>query len=406
MSADRYTAFTRALFEQNQFAIKYDLDAIRQALAIEGLGRVARRVVLVGGTNGKGSTSAYLNALAMTAGLRVGLFTSPHLLDFRERIRIDGVPLTEDEVLAHGEPIFRRFSGREAPPQTPRALSHFELATLIAARAFSSADLDLAVIEVGLGGRLDATNALERDVAVITSVSLDHQAYLGDTVEAIAGEKVAIARPGSPLIVHRQAGGFDAIASAAEALEGVDLMVLDGGEDASDWNFALAEAAFRAAFPEHGDVDAATARSKARWPGRRHVVERDGQRVLLDGAHNVAAAEQCARWLGDTLNGSAPVVLGVSGGRDPIALADVLAPHTARFVATRAESAPCTPSEHVEAALRIVGHDVSDGRAIGQALRALAEEPEVVVTGSLYVVGDALRALGVTVDDLKVYADT
>lgn len=404
MSADRYTAFTRALFEQNQFAIKYDLDAIRQALAIEGIGRVARRVVLVGGTNGKGSTSAFLNALAMTAGLRVGLFTSPHLLDFRERIRIDGVPLSEEQILDHGEAVMRRFSGREEAPQSARALSYFELATLMAARAFATADLDLAVIEVGLGGRLDATNALERDVAVITSVSLDHQAYLGDTLEEIAREKVAIARPGEPLIVHRASGGFAAIDAAARALGGVTPMVLDEGADAAEWNFALALAAFRAAFPET-EVDPVLARARARWPGRRHVVTVGERRILLDGAHNVAAAEQCAGWLGATLQGPAPVAIGVSGGRDPIALADVLAPHASRFVATRAESAPCTPSEHVEAALRIVGHGVSDGRAISQALRSLKDEPEVVVTGSLYVVGDALRALGVTVDDLAVYSE-
>ena len=257
---------------------------------------------------------------------------------------------------------------------------------------------------MGLGGRLDATNTIDADVSILTSVSLDHQAYLGDTLLEIAAEKVAIARPPSPLLVHRASGGFDAIEAAARAA-GVTLDVRDVGHDAAAWNRALAEAAFERVAPGVlTDEIRQRASTGMRWPGRRQALVRGEHTLLLDGAHNPSAAAQCVAWALERTGGERiPVAIGVSGGRDPIALAEILEPVASRFIAVTADSAPCTPSDQVTAALRIVGYDVTDGGSIRSASKQLAELPLALVTGSLYVVGDALKAAGLDADDLRVF---
>lgn len=399
-----YDALVRALFEQNQFAIKYDLDAMREAVRRLGLPRPANRVILVGGTNGKGSTCARLNALAVETGLRVGLYTSPHLVEFRERIRIDGVPIDRDSVVRFGEPLFARFSGRRAPSEAQRPLSYFELVTLMAWQAFSASDLDLAIFEVGLGGRLDATNTIDPDLSILTSVSLDHQAYLGDTLEEIASEKAAIARPGRPVVIHEHAGGAEALAAA---LDGRGALIrCSGGSSPSDWNRALAERAFDTLYPGRAsDEDRARAAQRARWPGRQQVWRSDARDLLLDGAHNDASAAACAAWVRTELEARGsepvPVVLAVSGGRDPVMLARHLDPVASHYIATAASSAPCTPATEVAARLEETGRRAVVAPTPADAL-ALCGRGTALVTGSLYLIGDTLAELGCDADDLRI----
>ncbi|KAB8196153.1 bifunctional folylpolyglutamate synthase/dihydrofolate synthase, partial [Lysobacter maris] len=169
------------------------LDRVREVAARMRLGRPARQVITVAGTNGKGSTVAFVEAIARAAGWRVGAYTSPHLLAYNERVRIDGADADDAALVAALEAV-------EAA-RGEVTLTYFEHGTLAALRLFEQADLDLAILEVGLGGRLDATNIVDPDVAVITTVDIDHQDWLGEDRESIGREKAGIARGWKPLVL-------------------------------------------------------------------------------------------------------------------------------------------------------------------------------------------------------------
>lgn len=197
---DRWSALTTHLFAQNQFAIKLGLDSMNRALRLSGHENSSHKVVLIAGTNGKGTLASSMSSLLVASGLKVGLYTSPHLRDFSERFRINGAVVSKQDILEVGEPIMARFAQAEADP----CLTFFELTTLMAVHLFEHHQVDVAIYEVGLGGRLDATNALSPDVCVLGSIGYDHQRYLGETLEEILYEKLGILRPGVPLFVSGQ----------------------------------------------------------------------------------------------------------------------------------------------------------------------------------------------------------
>ncbi|MCX7041464.1 MAG: Mur ligase family protein, partial [Gammaproteobacteria bacterium] len=174
-------------------AIAMGLDRVRVVARRLGLGHPGRQVITVGGTNGKGSTVAFIEAIALSAGLRVGAFTSPHLLRYNERVRIQGKEI-DDAALVNA---FERIE--DARAEVP--LTYFEFGTLAALLVFEQSNLDLAVLEVGLGGKLDAVNIVDADVAVITTVDLDHQEYLGPDRETIGADKAGIFRAGKPCVL-------------------------------------------------------------------------------------------------------------------------------------------------------------------------------------------------------------
>ena len=400
-SLSAYEAFVARLFQQNQFAIKYDLDAMHDAVTRLGLPPAGRRVVLVGGTNGKGRTVAHLNALACAAGLRVGLYTSPHLVSFRERIRVQGTPIGEEDVVRLGTPIFDRFSGQTRAAEGPRALSYFELTTLLAWTAFAEADLDLAIFEVGLGGRLDATNTVDPDVSVITGVSFDHMAYLGTTLEAIAGEKAGICRTGRPTVMHLRSSGAEQVAHAVQQRGGT-LVCADGDVSPHAVATALAERAWETLMggpPSEGL--AAAARTGVGWPGRQHTLRRAGTQWWIDGAHNEEATAACADWLRDHHVSGVPAIVGLSPDRDPGALLRPLAPFVHHWHVVQSSSGRGLDAATLARSLPGAS-TVYDAPA--DAVNALRGSAEVLVTGSLYVVGDVFAALGLTADDLTVYA--
>jgi dihydrofolate synthase/folylpolyglutamate synthase len=382
--------------------MRLDLEPMRCALRGLAPPVPARRVALIAGTNGKGSTATALNAIAMHSGLRVGLYTSPHLVDPRERVRINGLPLSRSEA-----DVAARTTD-ELLGRTDVELTYFEFMTLVAWRAFSEADLDLAVFEVGLGGRLDATNTTTPDVSVVTSVSMDHEGLLGDTLAAIAREKAGIVRPGLPVVVHRHSGGFSEVARAVQLAAGM-LDVVDEGRDAPAWNRALAVRAFQRLFPEYQDLaplnDGA---ARARWPGRQQRTALDARRtLLLDGAHNAASAQQCSDWLASNVSntsGRLPVIIGVSGGRDAALLAAPLASRSEPFICVRPTAPTGTPAKETAARIRETGHRAMVAADIKSALdHAFAISDEVLVTGSLYLIGDTLETLGFTAEDLPVF---
>jgi dihydrofolate synthase/folylpolyglutamate synthase len=320
--------------------IALGLERIAAVAGRLGLGRPARHVITVGGTNGKGSTVAFIEAIARAAGLRVGAYTSPHLLRYNERVRIDGQDAGDAALVAAFERI------EAARGETP--LTYFEYGTLAALLLFSAAELDLAILEVGLGGRLDAVNLVDPDVAVVTTVALDHMDYLGNDREAIGAEKAGIFRPGRPAIIaeleppasllkHAERMGARTLRAGrdyrfADRLGGRwswqdDTLKLELGKPklaapAQTANAAAAIAALRA-LPElavsadHIAVGVAVANAPARLQRMPGPVE-----ILIDVAHNPQAAQQLAQWM--TRNRSPGATQAVFA-----ALADKDAPHMA-----------------------------------------------------------------------------
>lgn len=206
----RWENFTQRMFNQNQFAIKLGLDSMNRALDLSSLTHLSHKVILVAGTNGKGTLASTMSSLLSASGLKVGLYTSPHLVDFTERFRINGQIISREDVLPIGLDVLDKFADPESSP----CLTFFELTTMIAVRLFEHHQVDVAIYEVGMGGRLDATNALEPDLCVLGSIGFDHQTYLGDTIEHIAHEKLGITRPDVPLFVsHQDHQGADALLS-------------------------------------------------------------------------------------------------------------------------------------------------------------------------------------------------
>lgn len=300
--------------QQHPQAIAMGLERVRVVAQAMGLaGKPAPCVITVGGTNGKGSTVAFLEAIARAAGLRVGTYTSPHLWRFNERVRVDGVDASDDAIVGAFERIDAARGG------TP--ITYFEYATLAAFDLFGRAGLDLAILEVGLGGRLDATNLVDADVAVITTVDLDHMDYLGPDRESIGAEKAGILRAGRPCVLGERDPPSSvlrrAYALGAIAIRGHSDYLIDRFDQHWVWrepgfelalpypalaapvqvdNAAAAVAALRAsplAIPE-----AAFARgvAEARVPGRLQRIA-ESPDVVLDVAHNPQGARQLAAWL-------------------------------------------------------------------------------------------------------------
>lgn len=298
---------------QHPQAIAMGLERVREVAMRMALPRPARQVVTVGGTNGKGSTVAFIEAIARAGGLRVGAYTSPHLLAYNERVRIDGVDADDAALVAAFEAVDAARGGT--------ALTYFEYGTLAALRLFADASLDLAILEVGLGGRLDAVNIVDPDVAVITTVDLDHQAFLGDDREAIGREKAGIARAWRPLVLGEDDPPASVLRHAyvigASAIRGGSDFLFDAHAGPGGWrwrepgcaldlplpalggpvqlrNAATAIAALRALDVPLPDGAWAAGVAAARAPARLERHQLDGVEVLVDVGHNPQAARALA----------------------------------------------------------------------------------------------------------------
>lgn len=388
----------------------------------ERLGRPERRVesVLVAGTNGKGSTAATLAAIAEAAGLSTGLYTSPHLIDVAERIRIGPADIAAGEL---DEALGEVFAAADRAPQVP--LTYFEAMTAAAFAVFARRALDLAVLEVGLGGRLDATNVAPASVSVVTSISLDHVEDLGPTVEAIAAEKAGVFRPGRPALVESRVpealGVFRAAAERVGAelhelgaelrldgveptlestrfrlvtpLRGYDLETpLLGSHQAS--NAAIAVRAAELLRPAIEPEAIARGVASVRWPGRLERFRGRGRTILLDGCHNPDGAAALCRFVADT--GLAPdLVFGAMADKDVEAMAAALGGAVRRI---RLVPAPSPRAAAPGELLRLFAPRRPDALAapsLPAALEELLADPEtesIIVAGSLYLVGEA-RAL-------------
>ena len=322
------------LERQHPRAIDLGLERVREVAQRMELGRPAPCVITVGGTNGKGSTVAFIEAIARASGLHVGAYTSPHLLAYNERVRIDGRDVGDVELVEAFAAVERaRLAPSPVADATPSptrgegkseiSLTYFEHGTLAALWLFERANLDLTVLEVGLGGRLDAVNIVDADVAVVTTVDLDHQDWLGNDREAIGFEKAGIARAWKPLVLgeddppasvlrHAYAIGASAIRANCDFLiEAIDeahwrwrepgfelaLPMPRLAAPAQLRNAATAIAALRASNLEIADEAWAHGVTGANLPGRLQSLARDGVEIVVDVAHNPQAAGELAAWL-------------------------------------------------------------------------------------------------------------
>ena len=444
-----------ALQARGRFGIRLGLGRTRALLAALGHPELGIRGALIGGTNGKGSVVALVGACLAAEGYRAGETPKPHLVSYRERIRIAGHPITAADftrLVRAGLPVANEVARRHGPP------TEFELLTALAFRHFADVGVDLAVVEVGLGGRLDATHAWDGGVAAITNVDLDHTEYLGPTVEAIAREKAAIIMPGDLAITGatgpalgpirrraRRAGVTLVEVSPARVLAadrhgllvelpglGAVRVGLLGRHQAA--NVAVADAvldALDAAGIAHIGPDARrTGYAAARWPGRLELLDLAGAgprgadaEVLLDGAHNPAGARSLAAALdelrpelrgfacgtvagGTVASASAPVtlVIGMMADKDVDGLIAALGTSRAlagaRVIATAVPGARALAPEVLAARWHAAVPDADirvapDPAAALDRAVATAEGP-VVVAGSLYLVGAARARL---VDD-------
>ena len=405
--------------------IDLGLDRLRRLLArLDHPERRLPPVVHVAGTNGKGSTCAMLRAVAEAAGWRVHVYTSPHLVRFRERIRLAG-HLVSDEALAEALEHVEAVNAGEP-------ITVFEVITAAALHLFAAKPADLLVLEVGLGGRGDATNVVERPAAcAVTSVSLDHQDFLGDTLAAIAAEKAGIFKPGVPAVTGAQSP--EALAALRARAAEVDARLLVRGRDweveASGGGLRYTDARGALHLPRPGlpgphQVDNAgvavaalrasglpvpeaaySGIARARWParmqrlhGRLAALLPGDWEMWLDGGHNPGAGEALAAHLRSWADRPVHLVVGVKQSKDPAGFLAPLLPFAATLWAVR------EPGQHmaspVEAIVAASGGVARPGPTVADALRALPPGPpaRVLVCGSLYLAGEVLKADGTEVD--------
>ncbi len=401
--------------------IELGLDRVAQVAAAMQLGRLGKRVITVTGTNGKGSVVAFIDAIARAGGYRVGAYTSPHLLEYNERVVIDGVPVSDEELVAAFEAVD---AAREETP-----LTYFEFGTLAALWLFARADLDLAVLEVGMGGRLDAVNIVDADVAVVTTVALDHVEHLGRDREAIGREKAGILRSGKPCVVGDAAPPQSLLQHAARlgtpllqlgrdfriaakpdrswswqsGAEHFDLPAPGLTAPAQHGNAAMAIAALRAVQPPL-PLDAAAMAlgvSEVRLPARMQVIPGPVE-IVLDVAHNPQAAQQLAQWLmRHRARGATQAVFAALADKDVanevaamMNLIDVWRLAGLPNMGKRGQSVEALWQQVAGLLQRaIVTRHASVARALLEARHYAQPGDRIVVFGSFHTVAEALKEL-------------
>ena len=412
-----YAELLARLVPARRFGVVLGLDRMRALL--DRLGAPDRRlgaVVHVGGTNGKGSTVAIVAALAAAGGARVAAYTSPHLSSLRERIVIDGAPITEEAVVA---------AAAEVEAAGGAALTFFEQVTAIAIVAIAHAQVDVTLLEVGLGGRLDATNVVAAPVAVVTGVALDHEGILGDTLALIAGEKAGIFKPGQRIVIGAsgepaavpvllaaaQAVGPAAVVTLVDeaAVAAVPPVALRGAHQRRNAAAALAALDHLTAL---GVVEVAAevrarALSTVTHPGRYEVLApvADRPRVILDGAHNPHGAAALAAAL--VADGERPTaILAVSADKQVPALLAPLAGVVDAVIATRYQQERALAPDDLAAIVRTVipGIPVTTAPDLASAVAmARGQGRTVLIAGSLFLVGEARTLLlGAPTDPVRV----
>lgn len=409
------------LFGLQWHGIKLGLDNPRELLRRLGNPEKGIPYIHIAGTNGKGSTAALLSALLTASGRRTGLFTSPHLVSFTERISVDRVEITEDEVVSLAAEVMAAAEGMKP--------TFFEAVTAMGFLHFNRKSVDCAVMETGMGGRLDATNVIEPEVAIITPIALDHAEFLGASIEEVAAEKAGILKPGSRVICAAQEPKALAVierraqeCGASIHLEGREFgaenIVRDSGGVEFDYacgkgtmknlrlalrgeyqarNASLAIRAIELMVGEPNWENIREALAGAAWPGRLELAA-DNPPTFVDGAHNPAASRALAGELrAEGLEGRTALVIGVMSDKDADGIIRPLLPLACSIFFTRAAYGRAASPETLSEKARALGYrgNITETSRVSEAVRAArATGAPVLVAGSFYTAGEALEALG------------
>jgi dihydrofolate synthase / folylpolyglutamate synthase len=437
-----YPEAIQFLYDLRWFGTKLGLSNTFKLAALAGNPHHKLRFIHVAGTNGKGSTCAMLESIYRAAGLRVGLFTSPHLVSFGERIQVNRHCISQGDVvglLVGMQPVLKEFPAEEHP-------TFFEVVTVMALQYFASQKCDLLIWETGLGGRLDATNIVTPLGSVITSIEYDHQEWLGATLASIAAEKAGIIKPGVPVVTaasqpealnviketaRRQHARLVRVTEVETHVPPLDTVVLPLPGQHQRLNAALAVATVRALAGQIpvSDQMIHSGLSEVKWPGRLQLIVRpSGQKILLDGAHNVAGAEAVAAALSEHFasaeygtskqkslgapSASLPshastttparmsalpgaLSLGILKDKVWPGMCRILAPLARRIFLVPVSSERTTGPEELQRACQEVNPSAETMvcTSVAQALEKTLDQSFVQVTGSLYLVGEALENL-------------
>jgi len=383
------------LYSLQRFGIKLGLENIRRLIAEMHVDLGGARVIHVAGTNGKGSVCAMIDSICRAQKYRTGLFISPHLVTFRERIRIDGEMISENEVAAGLTSIRKLVADWEPHP------TFFEIATALALKHFIEAKIDIVILETGLGGRLDATNAVQSNVAVITPIALDHEKWLGDSLEKIANEKTGIIKAQTPVVSAPQLPEADKAirgrATECEApLEFVE-QVYDKSPIAlrgehQKLNAAIAIAAIRAANVEIDEAAVTRGLATVEWPGRFQCWDK---RTVIDGAHNPAAARILTQtWRQIFGDERATLILAILSDKDLHGICEALAPIADLVLLPNIRSERAADPTELSKILVDLGRKAEIFSSFADAFgKAREQRDPILITGSLHFAGEALANL-------------
>ena len=396
------------LYGLQRFGIKLGLENTRRLLDELGLGsaRASRalfgaspntstKVIHVAGTNGKGSVCAMIDSVCRAQGYHTGLFISPHLVTFRERIRVKGEMISENAVAA-GLTMIRDLIADWDPHPT-----FFEVTTMLALKHFGDAKIEIAILETGLGGRLDATNAVQSDVSVITPIALDHEKWLGHTLAEIAGEKAGIIKPGVPVVSAPQQPQAEEVicARAAECGSPVQfvnetyqgsLVALRG--DHQKQNAAIAIAAIRAANIELDEKAIVHGLTAIEWPAR---FQKWDERTIIDGAHNPGAARILTQtWREVFGDQKATLVLAVLCDKDLRGICEALAPIADSILLPKIQTERAVDPSVLQKVFVDLGRESQIAASFSEAFaKAREQSAPILITGSLHFAGEALAHL-------------
>ncbi len=405
------------MFSLRRFGIKLGLETIQGILQSLGNPQDRCKVVHVAGTNGKGSVASAMSAILHASGCTVGLYTSPHLVRFNERICINNEPIPDADVV-------RAYEQVQQVPKGDRETTFFEFATTMALYEFGRRNVDWAVIETGMGGRLDATNVVHPELTFITNISLEHQEYLGDTLPQIASEKAGIIKPGVPVVTGvGQEDAWSAIKQTAAA-KNAPIYRLNSDFHAeptggggftyvgidNTWHdmrtglagkYQIDNAAMVVAGCELLNRNGARIPINAiraglsgnRWPGRLEIVS-TSPFVIIDGAHNLAAARNLAAYLREELGTrDLTLIIGILADKPYREILEILLPVCRKVILTSPKIHRALPAETLYECARDLATDIAVipdvSEAVRHAMEHAAANEAICIAGSLYVVGEA-----------------
>ena len=407
--------FLDRLAARRRFGMRPSLDAIRGICAALGDPQLKFRAIHVAGTHGKGAVCAILDAALRAGGLRIGRYTSPHLVRINERFFLDGAPISDEVLERAADKVFHADSSFNSSSNSIYGLTFFEALTAVAFLVYAEAKVDYAVLETGLGGRLDATNVCRPELCVITKIGLDHCDWLGDTVEKIAAEKAGIIKKGVPIVLGKNDPAVVAVVKARASEVGAPCVYAPDVADESEIpdgfslvgsfnreNAVTAIAALKTLGLTKGMADGF---GNVVWPGRFQRVGR----FIIDGAHNPPAARALAASLRKyaPFAGSVPtLVAGFCGDKDVDETLRILAPLVKKGIAVRTNNPRSLDPAELARKMESAGISAISCDSVQLALEKLGSVPkktgavpgdeavDVLICGSLFLAGEALAALG------------